>query len=318
MDFIESGTDFSFETTENRTKWVKQLWENALKNKKIDRNKVYYQIHEECYLCNESTVPLIRFHAFDKMSFINAAFSTRFGGVSKGYLAQLNLGFSRGDDDRTVEKNYKLLCKSMGVDADSLVLSDQVHDTKVKYVTKEQTCNGRIQKKLQGIDGLYTDKKGICLATSYADCVPLFFVDPVKRVIASSHSGWRGTVQKIGAKTVLALEQRFGSNRRDIVSVIGPSICQECYEVSQDVIEQFADEYTMEQMEQIAYCSDQENRKYKLDLWAANFIQLKEAGLLPENIHVSSICTCCNEKLLFSHRASRGKRGNLNGFISLC
>lgn len=318
MDVAGKRESIKSDGTKKKSELVNQLWKDALKKKRIRENKIYAREPEECYLCNASAVPLIRFHAFDEMPFINAAFSTRFGGISKGYLAELNLGFSRGDADAVVEQNYQLFCESMGIDAKSLVLSDQVHDTKIKYVKEEDTCQDGIRKKLQGIDGLYTDKKGICLATSYADCVPLFFADPVKKVIASSHSGWKGTVGKIGAKTVSVLEQELGADRKDIVAVIGPSICQECYEVSEDVMEQFAKVYSRECMEQIAYCSDRENRKYQLDLWAANYIQLKEAGLLPEHIHVAGICTCCNDKLLFSHRASKGLRGNLNGFLSLC
>lgn len=282
---------------------IRKLWEQA-KTK-------------ECYLEHADGVPLIRFHAFDGMEFVNAAFSTRYGGISTGELGSLNLGFGRGDSDETVSTNYRLFCESMGVSAESLVLSDQVHDTRIAVVTKEDTCHEVIAKKLQGMDGLMTDQSNVCLATSYADCVPLFFVDPVKRVIAASHSGWRGTVEKMGRKTVDKMQEQFASRKEDIVAVIGPSICQSCYEVSQDVMDAFEENYTKEQMREIAYCSNPELKKYQLDLWQANFWQLKEAGLLPENIHISGICTCCNPKLLFSHRASQGKRGNLNGFISL-
>lgn len=297
---------------------VEKLWKKAQERRTSIKNKVYDTSKEECYLCNTSTVPAIRFHAFDDMSFVNVAFSTRFGGKSTGYLSQLNLGFGRGEADEIVEENYRLFCESIDVTAKDLVLSDQVHDTIVKLVTKEDTCQEIIRKKLQGIDGLCTNQKNVCLATSYADCVPLFFVDPEKKIIAASHSGWKGTVGKIGTNTVKLMEKKFGSDTKDIIALVGPSICQECYEVSQDVITQFEEKYSHEQMQHIAYCSDNEKQKYQLDLWAANFLQLKEAGLLPEHIHVAGICTCCNDKLLFSHRASKGKRGNLNGFIALC
>lgn len=296
---------------------VEALWKEALEKRHKKRNPLYDSGKEECYLSWENEIPVIRFHAFEKMIFVNAAFSTRFGGVSKGHLAQLNLGFSRGDSEEIVSENYQIFCRAIGVKPENLVLSDQVHDTRIAYVTKEDVCQETIKKKLRGIDGLFTDKREVCLATSYADCVPLFFVDPEKKVIASSHSGWRGTVGKIGAKTVAAMEQRFGSKRKDIVAVIGPSICQSCYEVSQDVIDAFAKSYSEISVAQMAVCTDEKEKKYHLDLWAANFSQLKEAGLLPEHIHVAGICTCCNDKLLFSHRASHGKRGNLNGFLAM-
>ncbi|MCI8562591.1 MAG: peptidoglycan editing factor PgeF [Lachnospiraceae bacterium] len=282
---------------------VLQLWEKART--------------EECYLEHADSVPIIRFHAFDKLGFVNAAFSTRYGGVSTGYFAELNLGFNRGDSEENVTQNYCLFCKSMGVSTENLVLSDQVHKTEIAIATKEDTCKGKIKKKLKGIDGLITDKENICLATSYADCVPLFFADPAKRVIAASHAGWRGTVEKMGQKTVNQMQEQFGCNKQDIIAVIGPSICQSCYEVSQDVAEAFAKQYTKEQMEKIMLCSNAAEKKYQLDLWQANALQLKDAGLLAENIHISGICTCCNSRLLFSHRASHGKRGNLNGFIQI-
>ncbi len=305
----------------NRDQEVLELWKQALcSRRELFRKlpKKTYNVEEDaCYLENAGSVPLIRFRAFDKYPFVNAAFSTRFGGVSTGHLAALNLGFGRGDLAENVSENYKLFCESMGTDCRNLVLSDQVHNTKIFVAGKNDICHDTIKKKLQDIDGLMTDQPEVCLATSYADCVPLFFVDPTKRVVASSHSGWRGTVMKMGEKTVAAMENVYGSKKEEIVAVIGPSICQACYEVDIDVIRQFEKSYGKEEMEEIAYCKDKVTGKYQLDLWAANFLQLREAGLPAENIHVSAICTCCNSKLLFSHRASKGKRGNLNGFICL-
>lgn len=300
---------------------VLELWESAQKRKwdymEALPPKPYDLTKEECYIEHADSVPLIRFQAFREYSFLNAAFSTRYGGISEGCLATLNLGFGRGDSEETVAENYRLFCRSMGVNPETLVLSDQIHDTVIYTADSRDVCHGKIEKKLQGIDGLMTNRKEVCLATSFADCVPLFFADTVRKVIAASHSGWRGTVGRMGAKTVEAMEQEFGSDRRDIVAVIGPSICQSCYEVSQDVADAFAGVYDSRQMEEIAYCTNRETGKYQLDLWAANFLQLKEAGLVPEHIHVAGICTCCNSKLFFSHRASHGKRGNLNGFISI-
>lgn len=199
----------------------------------------------------------------------------------------------------------------------NIVLSDQVHDTKVMYVDRTYTAGVELEKKLSGIDGMVTDIPGIILATSYADCVPLFFADPVKKVIASSHSGWRGTVGFIGSKTIKKMEQQFGSSPGDIECIIGPSICQDCYEVSEDVINGIKRVYPENTWKDIFYCKNTTEKKYQLDLWAANFHQLLLAGLKKENIHISGLCTCCNNMVLFSHRASEGKRGNLNGFIMI-
>ena len=270
-----------------------------------------------CIVDDSAEVPLIRFAPFEKYSWLNMGFSTRLGGVSKGYFASLNLGFNRGDARENVCENYKRVCKAMDVCYKNLVLSDQVHDTKVKYVDKTYIAGGNIEKKLTGIDGMVTDVPGIILATSYADCVPLFFADPVKHVIGSSHSGWRGTAGFIGSKTVQKMESQFGSRRDDIICVIGPAICQDCYEVSIDVIDQFKKVYPENTWDDIFYCKDSEEKKYQLDLWAANYHQLLLAGMKKENIHVSGLCTCCGSMVLFSHRASDGKRGNLNGFIMI-
>ena len=167
----------------------------------------------------------------------------------------------------------------------------------------------------QDVDGLVTDVPGICLVTFYADCVPLFFVDPVKKAIGLSHSGWRGTVGKIGKVTVEKMTELYGTDPKDVVAAVGPSICQDCYEVSKDVVEQFRENYDEKYWEKLFY--EKENGKYQLNLWEANRIVLQEAGIPKEQIAVTNICTCCNSELLFSHRASQGKRGNLGAFLML-
>ena len=165
------------------------------------------------------------------------------------------------------------------------------------------------------VDGLVTNEPGLCLATFYADCVPLFFVDPVRRAIGLSHSGWRGTVGKIGKVTVEKMTKLYGTDPKDVVAAVGPSICQDCYEVSEDVIAQFRENYDEKYWENLFYAK--ENEKYQLNLWEANRIVLQEAGIPSEQIAVTNICTCCNSELLFSHRASQGKRGNLGAFLVL-
>lgn len=305
-----------FSTVEEKKVYVEELWQEARMDYRKYGKGTCYEQGEVCRLEWSGDVPMIRFIPFDQFTFLNAAFSTRFGGVSKGFLGELNLGFSRGDEMSVVGENYKIFCEHMGVETEKLVLSDQVHETGIKRVTKKDACGREIKKKLQGIDGLCTDEPGLCLATSYADCVPLFFVDSKHHAIASSHSGWRGTVGKIGVRTVEKMQREFGSCREDVVAIIGPSICRDCYEVSGEVIQAFKKEYTKQQVEEIVYPGKRPN-KYQLDLWAANYLALKEAGLKPEHIHVSGICTCCHPQLFYSHRASRGNRGNLNGFLAL-
>lgn len=260
---------------------------------------------------------IITFPELSKLDFIQHGFSTRLGGVSTEHLSTMNLSFTRGDLRENVETNFKRICHSIGIKPMDLVFSNQVHDTKIHVVTEEDRGRGiRPERQLTETDGLITNASGVPLVTFYADCVPLYFVDKEKKAIGLSHSGWRGTVNKMGLKTVQAMEKQFGSVPSDIIAVIGPSICKDCYEVSEDVAEAFQEAYTTEQIQHVL--EEKPYGKYQLDLWLANQYVLLEAGIPKENITISNICTCCNSTLLFSHRASKGQRGNLAAFLSLC
>ena len=245
------------------------------------------------------------------------AFTTRLGGVSKGDCTSMNLSFTRGDAEEDVRENYRRIGECLGIDMDQAVLSHQVHKTDLYMVTEEDKGRGIRpgKERLFEIDGLMTREKGIPLVTFFADCVPLIFYDPVKRVIATSHSGWKGTVGKIGAKTVEAMEEKMGCRREDILAVIGPSICQNCYEVSEDVALQFEAAFTGEQYEKMNI--KKANGKYQLEKCKANEYILMDAGIKKEHLAVTDLCTCCNPDFFFSHRASQGKRGNLSVILCL-
>lgn len=243
-------------------------------------------------------------------------FSTRLGGVSEGYLGSMNLSFSRGDERERVLENHKRFANALGYNEEKLVFSDQVHRTQFHKVTKEDCGKGIVRNSdILETDGLVTDEVGIPLITFYADCVPLYFYDTKKKVIAMAHSGWRGTVEKIGGKMVQYMGQEYSSNPEDIICAVGPSICQNCYEVSLDVAEQFLEVFGKAYGEILVY--PKKNGKYQLNLHEACRITLLEAGILEEHLDVTDICTCCNPKFLFSHRASNGKRGNLAAVMML-
>lgn len=297
---------------------IKRL-KDCVSNLKSIEGKSYFRKENICYLDTSGRVPLIRFRPFDKFEWLDMGFSTRIGGVSEGGQSSLNFDYARDNDAENVRENYRRAAEAMGGDYKKLVLSDQVHDIKVEYVDEKFAAGENVEKKLKGIDGMVTDKPGIILATSFADCVPLFFVDPVHKAIGNTHSGWRGTVGMIGRATIGKMDEYFCSSPDEMICVIGPSICQKCYEVSEDVIEEVKKVYPKNEWNEIFYSSkkDKDGQKYQLDLWAANYHQIKLAGIKEKNIYVSGLCTCCNSDVLFSHRASNGDRGTLNGFMGI-
>ena len=264
----------------------------------------------------EKAVPYFTFPAFDELPGIIHGFSSRLGGVSEGCLSSMNLSFSRGDEPERVRENFRRIAESIGFSEKDLVFSMQTHTVNVRRVGRED-CGRGLERPVGycDVDGLVTNEPGVVLATFYADCVPLFFVDPVRRCIGLSHSGWRGTVGKIGKATVETMAREFGSEPGDILAAVGPSICQECYEVSEEVIGLFRENFAEELWPKLFYRKD--NGHYQLNLWEANRLIFQEAGILPQHITVTDICTACNPELLFSHRASGGKRGNLAGFLEI-
>lgn len=269
----------------------------------------YFQIGKD------KTLPLFSFPKLEETGLVKHCFTTRLGGCSEGILDSLNLSFTRGDKEENVRENYRRLAQAMDIEYDSFVFSDQTHTINVLRVGKEDMGNGLLYpQKFADVDGFVTNEKGVTLTTFYADCVPLYFIDPVHEAIGLSHSGWRGTVKRMGKATLEKMQAEFGSNPAEVICAIGPCICQECYEVSADVAEQFMEAFSGREQEILI---DKKNGKYLLDLWKANEIVLTEAGVLPENLAVTNVCTCCNPKVFYSHRASKGKRGNLAAVMAL-
>lgn len=264
-------------------------------------------------------VPYISFPVLSEIPFIRHGFSTRLGGVSTGIFSTMNFGSessSYNDEPANIEENYRRIANSIGVDVNSIVVSKQVHKTKIRLVEETDCGKGLfIPRDYDEIDGLITNKPNITLVTKYADCVPLFFVDTKNKAIGLTHSGWRGTVLKIGKITVEEMQVAFGSNPEDITAVIGPSICGVCFEIGEEVAVEFMSAFP--DFEQDHILISKPNQKFQCDLWAANRAVLLAAGLKPENITVSGVCTSCNSDLLFSHRKTQGKRGSLAAFLAM-
>ncbi len=261
-------------------------------------------------------VTYLAFPALEETGLVRHAFSTRLGGVSKGPYATMNFSFTRGDNPDDVQENYTRMARALGVKKERMVLTWQTHTTNVRVVTEEDEGKGIVKERdYQDVDGLLTNRPGVTLVTFFADCVPLYFVDTKNKAIGLSHSGWRGTVKRMGEKTLRAMEKEFGTVPEDVVCAVGPSICQGCYEVGPEVIEEFKHAFAQKDHGRLFY--RKANGKFQLDLWEANRIVLLEAGVPENQISVTDICTHCNPALLFSHRTNPKERGNLCAFLCL-
>ncbi len=267
-------------------------------------------------IVNHGELVYITFPKLSATNMVKHAFSTRHGGVSKDHCATMNLSFSdeRGDKKENVRENYLRLCTAVGIKSENLVLSKQTHTNNVKIVSKEHCGTGISKPSFCDVDGLITNEQGVALVTQYADCTPLLFCDPIKKVIATSHAGWRGTVKLIGKVTVEKMVNDFGCEPKNIIAAIGPCIGQCCYEVDDPVFSEFK---KLGFLELDKIFKSKTNGKYMLNLVEANRQILLNSGIPNTNIDLSDICTCCNSEDLFSHRASKGKRGNLAAIIEL-
>lgn len=263
-----------------------------------------------------SGVEYLTFPSLEETGVVDHLFSTRLGGVSEGIFSSMNLSYTRGDRKEAVDENFQRIAGIMGGAASDFVLSDQTHTTNIRRVTGKDKGKGVVKSRdYKDIDGLITDEEGIILATFYADCVPLFLVDRKRRAIGLSHSGWRGTVGRMGECTLLAMEEAYGTKPEDVSVGIGPSICKDCYEVGAEVADAVAGAFPEKYLPDILF--PKEGGKYLLDLWRANYYVFVMAGVPEGQISVTDICTCCNPGYLFSHRASKGRRGNLGAFLAL-
>jgi len=243
---------------------------------------------------------------------VRHCFSSRIGGVSLGGYSSLNLGLHNGDDKRNVRENFARLCASVGLDGEGVVFSNQVHGVHVEEVSAAFGGMGKVEVDT---DGLMTGKRGVGLATYYADCVPLLFFDPIKGVAANSHAGWRGVACNIAAETVRAMKARYNSCPKDILVGIGPSICPKCFEVDEDVAENF--QKNLPFSEKFVYNSQSVQNKFYIDLAQVCVESLLRANVPRGNIEAANICTFENDELFFSHRRTNVPRGNMLAVIQM-
>ena len=280
-------------------------------------------------------VEYLTFPALEASGLVEHLFSTRLGGCSKGIFSSMNLSFERGDDQGDVLSNYERIAKILHCSAEDMVSSKQTHMVNIRLVTQADRGKGIVRPlDYTDVDGLITKERGIALVTTYADCVPLYFLDPVHEVIGLAHSGWRGTVMEMGRHMAEAMSENFNTRPEELIAAIGPAICSDCYQVGDDVAGQFKEMEAgfSDFLEEIWEKGTLTGRggslprvlrpggvcgKYQLNLWLANLLILRKAGIPLERISVADVCTCHNPSYLFSHRASGGRRGNLGAFLML-
>lgn len=291
------------------------MWEI---NQKDDRAGIFDGIKRGMKQQEKNGIEYLTFPAFSETGLVKHLFSTRLGGVSEGIFSSMNFSFTRGDEKEAVVENYRRIARVLDCDPEDFVCSDQTHTTNIRLVTRADGGKGIFTPKdYTDVDGLITQEPGLMLVTFYADCVPLYFLDPVHKAVGLAHSGWRGTVNRMGRAMVRAMGEAFDTNPKDLLVAIGPSICQDCYEVSRDVAEQFLGAFPDKRVQEEILLETVPGEKYHLNLQRANTAVFEECGITRERISLADICTCCNDRYLFSHRASQGKRGNLAAFLGL-
>lgn len=242
-----------------------------------------------------------------------AGFTIRTGGASELPFESFNMGLHVGDNAGHVVDNRRQLAAQLEIPFDVWTCADQVHGHQVCQVTAGGAGKESLDDVIKATDGLYTTEKNVLLTSFYADCVPLFFLDPVSGAIGLAHAGWKGTVQRIAEEMVQSLSQSCESKPGDLLVALGPSIGSCCYEVDERIMEQVRK--SVEQWEKAVTPAEKENR-WMLDLRILNQLILVEAGVNPARISSTNWCTSCRTDLFFSHRKEAGSKGTTGRMAS--
>ncbi|MFO7918659.1 MAG: peptidoglycan editing factor PgeF [Anaerolineae bacterium] len=247
------------------------------------------------------------FESFPQERLIHGLFNRR-GGHSRGPFASLNVGYRVQDDPQHLEANHRAIYSALGIDGEDVVDTQQVHGARVTAVTADD--GGKTMEKA---DALISDTPGLILMMRVADCVPVFFYAPRVPAVGLAHAGWRGTVEDVAARTAQAMVSAFGCRPREILAGLGPSIGPCCYEVGPEVVAQVRKVFGTQAGGLLSPATGKD--KAYFDLWRANELQLKEAGV--ERIETAGICTCCRCDEFYSHRGEEGCTGRLAALIGL-
>ena len=240
------------------------------------------------------------------------AFTTRFGGVSGGEFASLNLGSNRGDDPGAVRENYRRVCALFGVDENDACVTNQVHKNEVRTVTAadKHVCMGPTPYEA---DGIVTAERGLPIFCFTADCVPVLLWDGMGRAVGAVHCGWRSAASDILGDAVAAMVS-LGAEIPELRAAIGPAIGQCCFETDDDVPEAI-DAWL--QGDTAGLFRRRPDCKTMVDLKGANARRLLQLGVPAQQIDISGECTFCSHDKYWSHRYTKGRRGSQASVIML-
>lgn len=256
----------------------------------------------------KDAISFLTFSIFEGLP-LKAAVSCRIGGVSRPPFTSLNMGLHVGDHVEDVLENRKRYFHALKMDENRLINCSQVHGTHIERVSEKDCGRGALSldTAIPDTDGLVTEDLLVPLTMNYADCTPLFFYDPLRKVAALSHGGWRGTAGNIAGKTVDLMVQEYRCRREDILGAIGPAIGFDHFEVGEEVIQVMAPLFGKEEFSRIH--RRKENGKYLFSLAQANHLLMKKAGLLEEHIEDCHMDTWERNNLFYSYRREKGKTG---------
>jgi polyphenol oxidase len=260
--------------------------------------------------------PFLAFPVLENTKLVRHGFSVRDGGVSSGPFASMNLSFTLGDSKENVLENYDKMADALEVERSQMTSVWQAHTSHIKVVDASDFGKGITRPKdAEEIDGMVTNVKGLTLVTLHADCLPLYFLDPVRKAIGLTHSGWRGTQKAICIRTLEAMERAFGSRREDMLVCIGPGIGRTAFEVGPEVVEAFVELLGEKRSGDVLI--PMQLGTSMLDLTLANEMLLMEAGIRREKLFAANLCTFSRPDLFFSHRRDGSARGSMAAFLSL-
>jgi len=240
---------------------------------------------------------------------VRAVFTTRRGGVSKGPYSSLNLGYHTGDDPDAVTANRRLVTDALNIEEDRLITLNQIHSDRLVVLEREEDL---LLKKGSSGDGLITHLSNVAISILCADCQAIYLYDPCNRVIAVAHAGWRGAVAKIAASCLQEMSKVYGSRPVDCYAALSPAAGPCCYEVGEDVYQAIQEAFP-EAFRNLL--EEKGNGKWFFNISQSNCLVLQDAGVLRENISISSFCTICRQDLFFSYRGSQGETGRMAAIL---